>query len=599
VAVSVAALLVGSLTVVAVAATTASAAPGTVTFGKSDGATGTGLVGTTKKVLYAGVTFRVPVTWSVYDLARKPATCVRFDRNAVYLGTPGADQACPARAVGRTEALLVQPTATVDTAVRPAASSLGARLPVTSAATTEGLLATTLGPARLTVIATFGSRSALARDVVASAVRTASYTAPAIRTTVRSSAGQGVADGASYPAPATATFYKGEGFDTCVAPSTKSMAAWKKSSYRSVGIYIGGVNRACGWGDLSASWVRTVAKAGWRMQPIYVGRQPSCTYQGGMTDISSTIATAKTQGRAAAVDAVKQAKTLGFVPGSVIFNDIEGYDPRKSTCSKSTMAFLDSWTRSLHDVGFSAGVYSSASGAITDMAGYYSSSTWASPDVVWTARWDGVVSTSEKYLTSTQWASKQRSKQYRGDHEETWGGVRINIDSDYLDTSLGSATYRYEVTAGGSVNTRRGPSVSFAKAGKVTPGAVLSLVCQIAHTRVDGDPIWDKLADGRYISDRFVATPSAVGYSAPLPMCAFSYLVSGASLNMRSGPSTANPVTGKLWQGSSAPVVCQTPGTKVGASKVWDKLLNGSYVSDGYLPTPGRPGYTSMIPRCP
>lgn len=593
VAVAVTALLVSSL---AVTAATATATPGTL--GKSDGATGAGLVGTTKKVTYAGVTFLVPATWTVYDLASKPGTCVRFDRNAVYLGTPALDQNCPARAVGRTEALLVQPTATVTAATRPAVSSLGARPAVTAAAAVDGLLASTLAAARLTVTATFGERSALARDVVASATRTGTFTAPAVRTTLAPSSRQGVADGATYSAPATATFYRGKGFDTCVAPSTKAMAAWKASSYRAIGIYIGGMNRACGWGNLSASWVRTVAKAGWRMQPIYVGRQPSCTYQGGMSDISSTIATARSQGRAAAADAVTQAKLLGFVPGSVIFNDIEGYDPRKTTCSTSTMAFLDAWTRALHDVGFSSGVYSSASGAITDMARYYTSSTWAIPDVVWTARWDGIASTSEKVLTSRQWATRQRIKQYRGDHKETWGGVRINIDSNYMDTSLGSASYQYKVAAGGSVNTRQGPSVAFPKSGAVTPGTTLSLVCQLTYTQVGGDPIWDKLADGRYISDHYVSTPSAVGFSAPLPQCSFTYQVTGASLTMRSGPSAGKAVTGRLSRGSSAAVVCQTSGTQVGSSKVWDKLLNGSYVSDAYLPTPGRPGYTSVIPRC-
>jgi len=598
---AVTALLVSSLGVIATAATSATAAPAAsaaVSSGKSGGAVGAGLVGTTKKVSYAGVTFRVPATWTVYDLAKKPSTCVRFDRHAVYLGTPAADQNCPARAVGRTEALLVQPTATVAAGTRPAAATLGARQSVTAASATDGLLAATLGAARLTVTATFGERSALARDIVASGVRTGPFSAPAVRATVGSSVGPSVSDGATYTAPATATFYKGKGFDTCATPSTSAMAAWKKSSYRAIGIYIGGVNRACGWGNLSASWVRTVAKAGWRMQPIYVGRQPSCAYQRGMTDISSTIATATSQGRAAAADAVTQAKHLGFVPGSVIFNDIEGYDPRKSTCSNSTMAFLDGWTRALHDVGFSSGVYSSASAAITDMARHYTSSTWADPDVVWTARWDGVASTSEKLLTSQQWASRQRSKQYRGDHRETWGGVRINIDTDYLDTSLGSATYRYKVTAAASVNTRSGPSVTFAKSGMVKPGTVLSVVCQITYTKVDGDPIWDKLADGRYIADRYLSTPSNVSFSAPLPQCSFTYLVSGMSLNMRSGPSTGKAITGTLSHGSSAPVVCQTSGTKIGASKVWDKLMNGSYVSDAYLPTPGRPGYTSVIPRC-
>lgn len=602
VAAAVAALLISSVAVVATAAPPATAAPtaapGTVTLGKSDGATGAGLTGSTKSVGYAGVTFRVPATWPVYDLARSPGTCVRFDRHAVYLGTPAADQRCPARAVGRTEALLVQPTATVTPAARPAVSSLGARPAVTTAAVTDGLLATTLGAARVTVTATFGQRSALARDILASARHSGSYTAPAIKATARTGASAGLVDGASYPATATGTFYKGKGFDTCVAPSTSAMAAWKASSYRSIGIYIGGMNRACGWGNLSASWVRTVAKSGWRMQPIYVGRQPSCTYQGGMSDIATTLSTAKAQGTAAAVDAVAQAKALGFVPGSVLFNDIEGYDTRKTACSNSTMTFLDAWTRALHDRGFSSGVYSSASGAITDMAKRYTSTTWATPDVVWTARWDNQVSTAEKVLSSAQWGNQQRIKQYRGDHNETWSGYRLNIDSNYMDTSLGSATYQYKVTAGASVNLRTGPGVKFAKAGTAAPGATLAVVCQLWYLKVDGDPIWDKLVDGRYIADRYLGTPSAGRYSAPIPKCSFAYRVTGPSLTMRVGPDTSKAVAGRLAYGSTAAIVCQTSGTKVGATKVWNRLTNATYVSDAYLSTPGRPGYSTMIPRC-
>ncbi len=62
-----------------------------------------------KNVSYRGHTFAVPVTWKIIDLTNDPTACVRFDRHAVYPGTPGAEQNCPARAVGRTEALLVEP----------------------------------------------------------------------------------------------------------------------------------------------------------------------------------------------------------------------------------------------------------------------------------------------------------------------------------------------------------------------------------------------------------------------------------------------------------------------------------------------------------
>jgi hypothetical protein len=63
-----------------------------------------------RAVAYRGVAFEVPADWPVYDLASDPTTCVRFDVHAVYLGTPGADMACPATVVGRADALLVEPT---------------------------------------------------------------------------------------------------------------------------------------------------------------------------------------------------------------------------------------------------------------------------------------------------------------------------------------------------------------------------------------------------------------------------------------------------------------------------------------------------------
>jgi hypothetical protein len=31
------------------------------------------------------------------------------------------------------------------------------------------------------------------------------------------------------------------------------------------------------------------------------------------------------------------------------------------------------------------------------------------------------------------WSQRSRIHQYRGDHDETWGGVTINIDSNYVD----------------------------------------------------------------------------------------------------------------------------------------------------------------------
>jgi hypothetical protein len=65
-----------------------------------------------RTVAYQGVEFQVPGDWPVYDLAADPATCVRFDVHAVYLGQPSTDMQCPAGILGRADAVLVEPAAT-------------------------------------------------------------------------------------------------------------------------------------------------------------------------------------------------------------------------------------------------------------------------------------------------------------------------------------------------------------------------------------------------------------------------------------------------------------------------------------------------------
>src|SRR6188472_4652886 len=63
-----------------------------------------------RTVHFDGRAVAVPAKWPVYRLAEHPRMCVRLDRRAVYLGTPGAVQRCPSHAVGRRRAILVNPS---------------------------------------------------------------------------------------------------------------------------------------------------------------------------------------------------------------------------------------------------------------------------------------------------------------------------------------------------------------------------------------------------------------------------------------------------------------------------------------------------------
>src|SRR4051794_28348265 len=72
----------------------------------------------TQAVHFDGRAVAVPASWPVYRLDRHPRMCVRLDRRAVYLGAPSARQDCPAEAIGRRRAILVEPRSV------PARSSL-------------------------------------------------------------------------------------------------------------------------------------------------------------------------------------------------------------------------------------------------------------------------------------------------------------------------------------------------------------------------------------------------------------------------------------------------------------------------------------------
>lgn len=280
--------------------------------------------------------------------------CVRLDRRAVYLGTPSATQRCPAHAVGRRRAILVDPGA----AARASTSAAGP--------------------------------------------------------TVSLAAGGD---------------YTGLGFDACTAPSSRTMSAWESSPYRAIGVYIGGLNRGCSQPNLTSGWVGEQVAAGWHLIPTYVGLQAPTSSCSSCAKLSAGAATS--QGAAAAADAVERARAVGIGPGSPIYFDMESYT-RSSSASNATLTFLAAWTTALHTAGYESGVYSSSASGIADLAAKVGTS-YAAPDDLWIANWNGQQSTDDPYVPAGAWSQHQRIHQYRGGHDESYGGVTINVDNNYVD----------------------------------------------------------------------------------------------------------------------------------------------------------------------
>ncbi len=318
-----------------------------------------------RTVQFQGRDVAVPADWPVIRLAERPRTCVRLDRKAVYLGSPSPAQRCPANAIGRRRAILVDPTADARAAQAGAKAS---RLP----------------PARISAISGF----------------------------------------------------IGLGFDACTAPSRRSMRAWDSSPYRAIGVYIGGLNRGCSQPNLTASWVSEQVAAGWSLIPTYVGLQAptsSCT-----SCATLSAGSAASQGSAAAVDAVEDAAAVGIGPGSPIYFDMESYS-RTSSATNATLTFLAAWTTRLHALGYVSGVYSSGASGIADLVSRLGTG-YVQPDHLWIANWDGRKTADDPYVPDDAWNEQQRIRQYRGGHDETWGGVTINVDNNYVEGATAGAS---------------------------------------------------------------------------------------------------------------------------------------------------------------
>jgi hypothetical protein len=325
---------------------------------------------------YHGVTLHVSRQYRVYNLAKYPHTCVRFNRPAVYLGTPGAQQNCPANEIGRPEAILVEPR--------------GAR--------------------HATVVRTADPQLNTPTAATLFSARTADDSAQK-----------------THPDGATAD-YIGKGFDACRTPTTATLAGFTANTYRAVGTYIGGVNLGCAQPNVTPSLVTWAENNGWHLIPTYVGLQAPGSSCGSCEQIPEN--DAKHDGQGAAEEAVSEMQALGLGRGNPIYYDMEAYRAGGARTT-AALAFLQGWTKQLHAAGYLSGVYGSGDSTIADLVSKYGKSfmgaTYVEPDELWVATWNNHP-TDFEYVPSGEWTGELLN-QYGGD--ESLHGM--DVDYDYID----------------------------------------------------------------------------------------------------------------------------------------------------------------------
>jgi Domain of unknown function (DUF1906) len=507
-----------------------------------------------RTVTYGRLSVRVPASWPVINLASHPDVCPRLDRHAVYLGTPGPDPACPAELVGKTGAVQLLPINPVSPDVRSATKpdvidGSEARTNPNSAITHT--IIDIIPAADVEVSLSYGADLATVQAIQAS-IRVSAAQRTAAKSGRRAAQPTGTAPAGTAPtgtAPAVTTapaarqqgIYSGAGFDTCAAPSAGTMSSWLASPYRAIGIYIGGINRACAQPNLTSSWIDTIQAEGWHYWPFYVGLQASCVDATGDATIDASAAAA--EGKAAADDAAVQAENLGIPPGTPIIYDMEAY----ANCGQQVVTFLSAWDSELHVDGYLAGVYESFSN-LDDLLNAEGQMT--EPDVIHYADWDGEPTTSSSYMPAGLWTDHQRLHQYLGGHNETWGNVTMDIDSDELNVNLGGSQtllpLNFRIALGMNSN---GTAEWFAKAAD---GAVLH-----AYQRPVGSTTW---APSRTVGDSpddLVSNP-AVTSEANGGLTLFA--VNGSGKVVHAWQQTGAP-NGWMWAGR---IGSGSPGTIAG-----------------------------------
>ncbi len=290
--------------------------------------------------------------------------------------------------------------------------------------------------------------------------------------------------------PVTPGDFTGYGFDQCTAPTQSAMDTWWLSSpFAAVGIYVSGDSRGClSQPNLTPAWVSHQLATGWKLLPITLGPQASCTTRARYlkqvrisSSATKSYANARAQGIAEANKTVTATSQLGIAAGSTLWYDIEAFNTANTSCRESAKTFLGAWTDQLHTLGYKSGIYSSAASGIKmlDDARVSTPGTFTMPDQLWIADWNGRADVYSSYTRDDGWMPHARVHQYRGGHNETYAGVTINIDSNWLDVGRGSRISREPTHCGGvSYNY---PSYSLLRPGSTNTAQVKTLQCMLLH----------------------------------------------------------------------------------------------------------------------
>ena len=244
--------------------------------------------------------------------------------------------------------------------------------------------------------------------------------------------------------------FTGYGFDQCTAPTQESMDAWLTGSpYWAVGIYISGDSRGCreaaqpqpGLGGHPAG--QRLAAAADHPGPAGVVHHPRPLPASRCGSTRTRPTPTPRPARRAAPRPPRPSRSRRATASPPAARS--GTTSRPSTSPATAAASRRSAScprgpRSCTTSATCPGSTPAGRPGITmlDNARVNRPGVFAMPDQLWIADWNGRADVTSAYVRSDGWLPHRRVHQYRGGHDETHGGVTINIDNNFLDLGAGS-----------------------------------------------------------------------------------------------------------------------------------------------------------------
>ena len=99
-------------------------------------------------------------------------------------------------------------------------------------------------------------------------------------------------------------------------------------------------------------------------------------------------------------------------------------------------------------------------------------------------------------------------------------GYAEKLEALLRQSSNGEGKQVYHVVnAEVGVQARKGPDTNFPAVGTIANNSPIEIVCQLHGESINGSDIWNKLADGTYVTDFYCDTPNFAKFSPPIPVC--------------------------------------------------------------------------------